>query len=186
MRNVSVILILGVLGCEGPLTVPAVERLEPEGQKTVDESWLNMLSPPERLDRSLLLDTVLTNHFHQRGVDRLNLTSEKDVWGGRVIMTVYYDRAHPAFDSFTVAYIDAQGRERRRERYTFEEVKGRVAELVGTASEPGAQPAATPEEIERQRKAEEEMANRLARQILIRAATRPAAQPVDESEVVPP
>ncbi|MGQ9651695.1 MAG: hypothetical protein ACUVXJ_16450 [Phycisphaerae bacterium] len=184
MRNALLMLILVMLGCEGPLTVPAVERLEPENQKTVDQSWLNMLSPPERLDRSLLLDTVLTNDFHQRGVDRLNLTSEKDVWGGRLIMTVYYDRACPAFDSFTVAYIDAHGRESRRERYTFEEVKGRVAELLAPVSEPGTRPASTPEEIERQRKADEEMANQLARQILIRAATRPAGRAVDESEVV--
>lgn len=186
MRNALLILILGVLGCEGPLTVPVVERLEPEDQKAVDESWLNMLSPPQRLDRSLLLDTVLTNHFHQRGVDRLNLTSEKDVWGGRVIMTVYYDKAHPAFDSFTVAYIDAHGQECRRERYTFEEVKGRVPVLVGPVTEPGTPPASTPEEIEQQRKTQEEMANWLARQILIRAATRPAGQPVDESEIVLP
>lgn len=186
MRNALLILILGILGCHGPLTVPVVERLEPEGQKVVDDSWLNMLSPPQRLDRSLLLDTVVANHFHQHGVDRLNLTSEKDVWGGRVIMTVYYDRAYPAFDSFTVAYIDAQGQERRRERYTFEEVEGRVDGLVGLATEPGTQPAVTAEEIEQQRKAEQEMANRLARQILIRAATRPAGQPVDESEVILP
>ncbi len=185
MRKSWILLLLGMAGCQGPLTLPVVERLEPESQNTVDQSWLNMLSPPERLDRSLLLDVLVTNYFHQRGVDRLNLTSEKDVWGGRVIMTVYYDRAHPAFDNFTVAFIDAQGYERRRERFTFEEVKARAAGLFVPTSEPSTRPAVTAAEIEQQRKAEEEMAARLARQILIQAATRPAGQPIDESEVVP-
>ncbi len=186
MRNGWILLILGVVGCQGPLALPVVERLEPEGQNTVDQSWLNMLSPPERLNRSRLLDVLVTNYFHQRGVDRLNLTSEKDVWGGRVLMTLYYDRAHPAFDNFTIAYIDAQGHERRRERYTFQEVTDRARSLLGPMPEPSTRPAVTPAEIEQQRKAEEEMAARLARQILIKAATRPAGQPIDESEVVAP
>jgi hypothetical protein len=185
MRNGWILLILGVFGCQGPLTLPVVERLEPEGQNTVDQSWLNMLSPPERLERSLLLDVLVTNYFYERGVDRLNLTSEKDVWGGRVVMTVYYDRAHPTFDNFTVAYIDAQGHERRRERYTFEEVKDRAAGLFAPTSEPSTRPAVTAAEIEQQRKADEEMAARLARQILIKTATRPAGQPIDESEIAP-
>jgi hypothetical protein len=186
MRKCAVLFFLAVLGCNGPLDLPMVERLEPESQQTVDKSWLNMLSPPERLDRSRLLDVLVTSDFHQRGVDRLNLTAEKDVWGGRVIMAVYFDRAHPAFDNYSLAFIDAQGQERRRERCTFAEVKERATSLMGPVASPSTQPATTPIEVEEQRKAEREMADRLARQILVKLATRPAGEPVEESEIMPP
>lgn len=186
MRKCLMLLLLGAAGCSSPMGLPMVERLEPEHQRAVDQSWANMLSPPERLDRSRLLDVVVANSFHEQGVDRLNFTSEKDVCDGRVIMTVYYDRAHPAFDSLSVVFIDASGQERRRERYTFEEVKHRASSLFTPTSQPSTQPATTPAEIEQQRRAEQEMAERLARQILIKLATRPAGEPVEESEVVPP
>ena len=69
-----------------------VERLRPEEQRVVDESWLNMLSPPERLDRWRLLDVLVVGSFYEHGVDRLSFVSEKDVWGGRVVTSVYFDR----------------------------------------------------------------------------------------------
>lgn len=186
MRNAAMMLVLAVVGCGGPMGgLPVVERLNPQDQRTVDQSWLNMLSPPERLDRALLLDVLVTNQLHQQGVDRLHFVSEKDVWGGRVIMTVHYDRAHPAFDNFTVTFTDAKGQERRHERYSFDEVKDRANKLLGSTTRPSTQPATIPAEIEQQRKAEEEEAARLARQILIQVATRPAGQPIDASEIVP-
>lgn len=186
MRNGLLMVMLGICGCGGPLGLPLVERLEPEDQKAVDESWLNMLSPPERLDRARLLDVIVTHSFHQSGVDRLHFTSEKEVWGGRVIMTVYYDRSHFAFDHFSVTFIDAQGQERRRERYTFDEVGQQAERLLGPIDHPTTRPATSPAEIEAQRQAEREMAERLARQILVKLATRPAGEPVEESEIVPP
>ncbi len=186
MRNGSMILLLGICGCARPLGLPVVERLEPQAQRAADESWLNMLSPPERLDRLRLLDVLMAGSFYEHGVDRLSFVSEKDVWGGRVVMAVYYDRAQPAFDRFSVVFTDARGQERRREQYTFEEVKNRAEGLFRPVAFPSTQPATAPAEVEAQRRAEGEMADRLARQILIKAATRPAGTPVEASEIAPP
>lgn len=184
MRILLAAVLAALAGCNGLFgPMPVVERLEPEQQRVVDESWLNMFTPPERLDRSLLLDVLVTHAFHEKGVDRLHFVSEKDAWGGRIIMTVYFDRAHPAFDNFTVAFVDATGKERRRERYTFDEVKGRMHETYDPIEVPDTQPAMTPEEIQRRREAEETRAQQLARRILIKIATRPAGEPVDESEI---
>lgn len=187
MRYLWTMLGLWACGCGGgPLALPYVERLGPDQQRVVDQSWLNMLSPPERLDRSRLLDVVVEQWLHQQGVDRLQFTSEKDVWGGRIIMTVYYDRSHPAFDSFAIAFVDAQGCERRRERYTFDEVKRHARELAVPMEGPSTRPATLPAEVEEQRRAEQAMADRLARKILVKVATRPAGEPVHESEVISP
>lgn len=186
MRILLAAVLLALTGCNGLFgPMPVVERLEPEQQRVVDESWLNMFTPPERLNRSLLLDVLVTHSFHERGVDRVHFTSEKDVWGGRVIMTVYFDRAHPAFDNFTVAFVDATGKECRRERYTFDEVEGRMHDMYRPVDVPDTQPAVTPEEIQRRREAEEARAQQLARRILIKIATRPAGEPIDESEILP-
>ncbi len=190
MRYTLLLLSLALVGCSGPLTWPMVTRLNPEEQESVNQSWTNMLSPPERLDRGLLLDVIIASSMYQQGIDRLMMTSEKDVWGGRVVMTVAYDRAQPAQDSFTIVYTDAQGCERRRERYSFREVEARVRLHFEAPAEAQTQPATPAEEVEQMRQAEREMADRLAdrlaRQILIQAATRPAGQPMDLSDVPEP
>jgi len=124
MRTLALLAVF-VGGC-GPLTYPMVDRLEPESQAQVDAAWENMLSPPGRLDRTLLLDTLLCMQAHHHGVDRLDLVSEKRVGQGRVVMTVRFDRERPEFDEYVVAYLDEQGREARRERYTPGEIRERM------------------------------------------------------------
>lgn len=114
-----------VAGC-GPTTYPMIDRLSEEDQKQVDTSWVNMFSPPDRLERTLLLDVLLANQFHQRGVDRATMVSEKEVGTQQAVMTMRFDRKNPAFDEFTIALVDGQGRECRRERYTANEIRVRL------------------------------------------------------------
>lgn len=157
-------------GCQGPLTAPMVKRLSPDDQRIVDESWDNMFTPSDRLDRHLLLDTVLLHQFHQQGVDRLRMVSEKFVRDGLVAMEVDFDRANPKFDAFTVTYMDADGNEIRRERYTYAEIQEAIDFLSGPLGLPD-----TPEMTEEERQAIlEAQAAREERLKEIRAATQPA------------
>src|SRR5262245_35896706 len=55
---VGVLVIVNV-GC-GPLATPMVVRLDAEDQAKVDDAWVNMFSPPNRLERELLLDTLIS------------------------------------------------------------------------------------------------------------------------------
>ena len=114
-----------VAGC-GPTMYPMIDRLPEEAQKQVDDSWGNMFTPPDRLDRTLLLDVLLVNQFHQRGVDRATMVSEKDIGARRAVMTMRFDRRNAAFDEFTISLVDDQGRECRRERYTADEIRDRL------------------------------------------------------------
>jgi len=107
-----------------------VDRLDEETQQKVDDAWLNMFTPPERLDRTLLLDVILSGQLHQYGVDYLRLVSEKHVGDGLVVMEVRYDREDPAFDEFSVSYVDNEGYEVRRERFAREEVEEEVRFLL--------------------------------------------------------
>ena len=50
MRLMLVAVCLFVVGCHGPLTKPMVDRLDEQIQQTVDDAWLNMFTPPDRLD----------------------------------------------------------------------------------------------------------------------------------------
>lgn len=126
MRFVLTAICLFVVGCRGPLTKPMVDRLGEETQQKVDDAWANMFAPPDRLDRILMLDVILSGQLHQFGVDYLRLVSEKHVGEGLVVMEVRYDREDPMFDEFTVAYLDREGYEVRRERFTREEVEERI------------------------------------------------------------
>ena len=130
MRLVLVAVCLFVVGCHGPLTKPMVDRLDEETQQKVDDAWLNMFTPPDRLDRTLLLDVILSGQLHQYGVDYLRLVSEKHVGDGLVVMEVRYDREDPAFDEFSVSYVDNEGYEVRRERFTREEVEEEICFLL--------------------------------------------------------
>jgi hypothetical protein len=107
-----------------------VDRLDEETQQKVDDAWLNMFTPPDRLDRTLLLDVILSGQLHQYGVDYLRLVSEKHVGDGLVVMEVRYDREDPAFDEFSVSYVDNEGYEVRRERFTREEVEEEICFLL--------------------------------------------------------
>jgi hypothetical protein len=119
-------------GCHGPLYRPMPVRLDVEQQIQVDQVWRNMLTPPERLDHTLLLDTIITMHANQVGVDHIRMISEKDrVNDGIVIMEMRFDRERPERDEYTLRYIGASGEELRHERYTRAEIEERVAFLWG-------------------------------------------------------
>lgn len=165
MRAMVLLLIL-VGGC-GPLSTPMVERLETETQAHLNSAWENMMSPPDRLERTLLLDTLISLQAHQRGVDRLDLVSHKQVGAGVAIMTVRYDRLHPEFDEFTIAFIDGKGCEQRRERYSSTEILERIHFLYG--HDCGHSEAERASETHRERRASVE-----ARLAEIKAATQPA------------
>jgi len=119
-------LITRSMGCvSGPLPVPMVERLPEKEQLDVDSAWSNMLAPPERLDREVLLDVLLAYSFHHTGVDTVGFISTKRVNDGEVSMQVFFDRHHPETDSYILSFKDANGTLRRFERYTPDEVKAR-------------------------------------------------------------
>jgi hypothetical protein len=129
MRWVYLAMLVFILGCRGPLNAPMVTRLPPEDQQQVDDAWRNMLTPVDRLDRTLLLDVLLTGYYYQLGVDRLDMTAVKRVSPYRVVMEIHYDRDEPEFDAFTVAVLSADGREVRHERYSREDVEGRLSHM---------------------------------------------------------
>lgn len=162
-----------LVGC-GPLTRPMVERLDLEQQAQVGSAWQNMLSPPDRLNRELLLDVLIVFQAHQRGVDRLLLTSEKDVPGGKVVMTISFDRSQPEGDRFTVVYCDPYGYEWRRELYKSEEVQARWEALFGPLPCEEVVGEDGQIRLESSKAAE---AERAARFEDIRAATQPAEEP---------
>lgn len=119
---------------------PMVERLDASDQQHVNDAWVSALTPPDRLDHTLLLDVLIMYRFYERGVDRLHLRSEKDVNGRQVVMEIEFDRQRPELDAFTFTYIDATGIELRRERYSRAEVYDRVAALTSgphSTTQPG-------------------------------------------------
>jgi hypothetical protein len=63
-----------------------------------DRMWNNMLLTPDRHDRELLLDVLLTFEMHEQGVDRATYHAEKDYAGGVVVMEMKYDRLKPLED----------------------------------------------------------------------------------------
>jgi predicted small lipoprotein YifL len=173
MRLVVLITLPAILlsGCKGPLGLPMVERLSDEQQQHVDEAWQNMLTPVDRLDRTLLLDSLLMNQFHHYGVDRLCMTSEKNVADGRVVMAVRYERSSPNLDEFELTYVDGEGNELRRERYTHEEVLRRFNYLwLGPVCAQRSDGDASSEGIRWRRAAYDD------RMKEIRAATQPSVQ----------
>ena len=167
MRVLLSTICLFAVGCHGPLTKPMVDRLDEGTQQKVDDAWVNMLTPPERLDRTLLLDVILSGQLHQFGVDYLRLVSEKHVGLGLVVMEVRYDREDPAFDEFTVTYLDSEGYEVRRERFTREDVNERVDFLFS--------PISFWEDMDPELRQEKELltAEREARQAEIKAVLAP-------------
>jgi hypothetical protein len=112
--------------CHGPLTKPMVDRLDEKTQARVDDAWTIMFTPPDKVDRTLLLDVILSGQLHQFGVDYLRLVSEKYAGDGLVVMEIRFQRDDAASDEFSVTYLDSQGYEIRCERFTREDVQDRV------------------------------------------------------------
>lgn len=126
MRCLLILLIAPLVGCHGPLTKPMIDRLDEKGQAKIDEVWENMIAPPDALDRTLLLDVILSAQLYQHGVDSMRFVSEKDVGENLVVMEIRFDREEPRFDEFSVSVIDASGVEVRRERYGRDEINEEV------------------------------------------------------------
>ena len=130
MRILLVTIGLCLSGCRGPLSSPVVQRLDDESQHKVDKAWMNILTPPEALDRLTLLDAIMLGQLHETGVDSLLFISEKRVGENTVIMEIRYDRENPADEEYSVTYVDTEGNVIRQERFAREEVENEWAHLV--------------------------------------------------------
>lgn len=169
MKCIVALVVLALTACQGPMTVPAVQRLAPDQQEEINRDWNNMLKPSDRLDRGLLLDVVMYYQLHQMGVDRLHLESQKDYAGGTVVMTIDYVRASdPTNDRFTLEIKDPSGQSLRKETYSGEEVLSQFKALGTTTTRPDGRP--TEDEVAREMWVE-------ARLRQIAAATQPADAP---------
>jgi hypothetical protein len=197
MKYLFVLLCVLLGGC-GHMFFPAVQRLSPEDQAKVDQIWNNVLTPPERVDRELLLDVVEAFELHTAGIDRLKLECEKDFTGGTVHMIVNFNRRRPPEDDrFIVMIRDHQGHLLRKETYSSEEVLSHGKQIFGVvvtgtfqeeskeaATQPSSQPATqqSPTTAPASRPLTEaekaDQAWREARWRQIRAATRPVGAPL--------
>lgn len=135
MRYFPLFLLVLAVGCQGPLTKPMIDRLDDESQAKIDEVWDNMVTPPNRVDRTLLLDVLLSAQLYQHGVDSLRFVSEKDVGENLVVMEIRFDREDPQFDEFSVTVIDPKGREVRRERYGRDDINKEINLLFGDTAQ---------------------------------------------------
>lgn len=121
--SVLSICVFSLVGC-GPMSNgPLPPRLEPEQQKSVNDSWEKAVNPPDHLDRQAILDTLILTQAYQLGVDRLSFHSEKDFSGGVVIMEIHFDRTKPKDDRFEVTIQDKAGKKLREIRYNRAEVE---------------------------------------------------------------
>lgn len=128
MKRSSVLLSLCALtalfqGC-GPMRGPSPlpERLDEQGQKSIDEAWDHAFTPVNHLDRQGLLDGFVITQAYQAGVDKLAFRSEKKLSAGKVVMEIVFDRSDPAGDRFEVTVYDRNDTKVRQERYTRQEI----------------------------------------------------------------
>ncbi len=174
LAGVSASLVLAA-GCS--VIKPMPMRLKSEPQVKVDEAWENMLDPPERLDRMLLLDTVLAMQLFHIGADRVYFIGEKKVGANLVTMEVFFNRVEPDSDRFAISIINGQGQRIRHEAYSRAEVDDRFAFLHGVVLKSAKPEAEVGESSEEDCEAEiaEREARRKARMEEIEAATQPAS-----------
>ena len=152
-----------LIGCRGPLTAPAFQRLAPDEQAQVDRMWNNMLAAPDRLDRNLLLDVTLAYELHEYGVDRAMYHAEKDYAQGVVLMDIKYDRQKPLEDWFFVEIRDRANKTVRKEHYSGDEIWSHYQDMAAfpivasalqattapaVSTQPTTQPATQPTEAE--------------------------------------
>ncbi len=117
-------------GC-GPMRGPSPlpERLDEQGQKSIDESWNQALSPVTHLDHKALLDGLLVTQAYQFGVDKMLFRSEKKFAGGTVVMELEFDRQKPEQDRLEVNIFDANQVRVRQEKYKRDEIEKSVQDL---------------------------------------------------------
>src|SRR5215510_5025931 len=99
MKWLAPFLVVSLTGC-GPMTKPMVDRLDKDQQQAVDQVWDNLLTPVDRVNRTVLLDAIVHYNIFQLGVDRLHLAAEKETKAGLVVMQVRFDRTRPEWDEF--------------------------------------------------------------------------------------
>lgn len=127
MRFHSLVLCLTVcFGCRGPLAAPMVQRLGPEAQQRVENTWADVLARGDDVDATLMLDALLLTQFYQHGVDSLHMVSEKRVGNELVVMQVNFELEDPDGDEFTFSHYDPAGREVRNLRWTPGEIRSRM------------------------------------------------------------
>lgn len=177
MRYLLVPLIAFAAGCNGPLTKPMIDRLDEKSQAKIDEVWENMVTPPDQLDRTLLLDVILSAQLYQHGVDSMRFVSEKTVGDGLVVMEIRFDREEPLFDEFCVSYIDRRGRELRRERYSRDDINDEIQILFEAAAEGGVDPDA---DVEMTDEMKERRAIRMERMEAIQGVLEPMNRSDDD------
>lgn len=130
MKRIALLalLLLCPLAC-GPMNGMLPERLSPERQVDIDKGWDNALSPVDRLNRQELLDVLAGAKLFQLGVDHLYFRSEKRFSGGKVIMTVEFDRERPESDYFEISVVDFEDAVLRRESFSREDIETTYREL---------------------------------------------------------
>ena len=178
MRIALPLIFVVLAGC-GPMARPMVVRIEEKDQVQINEAWENMLSPPGRLDRILLLDTVMAYQLYQVGTDRVYFGSDKHLRDGVVTMEVFFDRRSPESDRFTIRYVNGRRQQELYETYLRQEVDDRFEFLfpsVAERNETSGDAAKLSEEEWKAREAEL-AAQRETRRREIEAATQPACAP---------
>ena len=128
MKLLTLVLPLMLIGC-GAVMSPFMIQLDSDQQKVVDGMWNNMLTPPTRLDRELLLDVLCEYQVLQMGADRVHITAEKYLANGRATLDADFDHANPEADQMTLIVHDSLGRTVRRERYFRREINARLPEI---------------------------------------------------------
>jgi hypothetical protein len=166
MKRCVVMMAAAFAGC-GPMVSPMVPRLDAVQQKTADEEWHNLVTPPERADRDVLFVALTFNQLFQTGVDRADFHSEKKIDDKRVVMDIHFWREAPNEDAFYVTIYDHDGAVLRAERYSRDDYVRLNMKLLG----PGAEPRPDWPETAEDKAAREAHAKF---RIAIEAATRPA------------
>jgi hypothetical protein len=136
MKLILLALPFAVAGCSPVGMVPIVVPVDPDLQAEIDQEWRNMLSPPNRLDRTLLLDTIVAYQLHHLGADRVAYRSEKVIDGMTVVMHVTHERTRPEAGAFELFVYDRDGRIVRWETYTAGEVLDHAHEMFRRSGGP--------------------------------------------------
>lgn len=141
-RTVLAFATLGLLiiaACSGPMLFPMVDRLDELQQLEVERNWKNLVDAGADLDRQGWLDVMVSTFAFQRGVDRLEFHSEKEIDDRLVVMEVRYDRAQPQKDAFDITIFDEERKILRKESYSREDVEEVILAMyraVGTPKSP--------------------------------------------------